>query len=129
VIRSFRSKALKRFFEKGETKGLQPQFIEKIGAVLDALNIAAHVSELDVPGFGLHALKGDRAGFYAIVITRNWRITFRFTDAVSGDAASGQLNTGEMAVAQELEIENDVGEDETFEDETGAHEVDYEDYH
>jgi proteic killer suppression protein len=121
VIRSFRSKALKRFFEKGETKGLQPQFIGKIGAVLDALHVAARVSELDVPGFGLHALKGDRAGYHAIVITRNWRITFRFTEA-----APGQINAAEMAVAQEIEIENIAGD---WEDATGAHQVDYEDYH
>jgi proteic killer suppression protein len=120
VIRSFRSKALKRFFEKGETKGLQPQFIGKIGAALDALHVAARVSELDLPGFGLHALKGDRAGYHAIVITRNWRITFRFTEA-----APDQINASEMARAQEIEIELIADE----QDETGAHEVDYEDYH
>jgi proteic killer suppression protein len=31
-----------------------------------------------LPGFGLHGLRGDRKGTWAVVVNKNWRITFRF---------------------------------------------------
>lgn len=46
--------------------------------VLDALHATERVEDLNMPGFGLHALSGDRAGTWAIVVTHNWRITFTF---------------------------------------------------
>ena len=33
---------------------------------------------MDVPGFRLHPLKGDLAGHWAVSVSRNWRIVFRF---------------------------------------------------
>lgn len=33
---------------------------------------------MDVPGFRLHTLKGKRAGYWAIDVSGNWRLTFRF---------------------------------------------------
>ena len=38
---------------------------------------------MDAPGFGLHSMTGDRKGFWAVVISRNWRVIFRFE---GGDA-------------------------------------------
>ena len=35
---------------------------------------------MDVPGFRLHRLKGDLAGFWAVTVRANWRIVFRFED-------------------------------------------------
>jgi toxin HigB-1 len=57
--------------------------VTKIALVLDALDAATTPRDLDLPGFGFHALKGSRRGQYSIVVTHNWRITFRWQD---GDA-------------------------------------------
>jgi proteic killer suppression protein len=76
MIKSFAPKGLKRLFEQGNRKGVQPQFADKIELVLGALEQAQTIDDLMVPGFGTHALSGDRAGEWAIVLTRNWRITF-----------------------------------------------------
>jgi proteic killer suppression protein len=83
MILSFRSRALKRFWEKGDDRRLPPPSIDKIALVLDTLDAASAIGEMDVQGFNLHALKGDRRGEYAVTVTHNWRITFRWQD---GDA-------------------------------------------
>jgi proteic killer suppression protein len=38
---------------------------------------------MDVPGWDLHELKGNRKGTWAVKVSGNWRITFFFLD---GDA-------------------------------------------
>ncbi|MBA3517486.1 MAG: type II toxin-antitoxin system RelE/ParE family toxin [Rhizobiales bacterium] len=76
MIASFRSKALKRFWENDDSRGINPQWVAKIVLILDALDNAVTPAELDVATFGFHALIGDMAGRYAIRVTRNWRITF-----------------------------------------------------
>ena len=83
MILSFRSRALKRFWEKGDVRRIPPQSIDKVALVLDTLDAALALDEMDVQGFDFHALKGDRRGEYAVTVTRNWRITFRWLD---GDA-------------------------------------------
>ena len=78
MIASFSSRALKQFWERGDESRLPAQSVTKIGMVLDALDAATRPRDVDLPGFGFHALKGDRRGQYAVTITRNWRITFRW---------------------------------------------------
>jgi len=50
---------------------------------LSALDTASLIDDMDLPGFRLHPLKGKRIGEWAIDVSGNWRITFRFED---GDA-------------------------------------------
>ena len=76
MIESFRSKALRRFWERNDPRGLNPQWLGKISLVLDALEAATQPAELDIATFGFHALKGDMAGPYAISVNRYWRLTF-----------------------------------------------------
>lgn len=78
MISHFRSKSLRKFWTQGRTQGLRPDWIGRIGRILDALDQAEVVSDLDLPGFGLHALTGDLKGRYALTVSRNWRITFAF---------------------------------------------------
>lgn len=33
---------------------------------------------MDLPGYRLHPLKGSLAGFWAVSVSGNWRIIFRF---------------------------------------------------
>lgn len=47
---------------------------------LSALDTAMCVEDVDLPGFRLHPLKGDRKGLWAIDVNRNWRIVFAFEE-------------------------------------------------
>ena len=83
MIRSFRHKGLKDFFETGSKRGIRPELASRIGRRLDVLEAAQELSDIDAHGFNLHRLKGDRQGEWAISVSGNWRITFRF---VKGEA-------------------------------------------
>jgi proteic killer suppression protein len=76
MIESFRSKALKRYWTKGDDAGIRPEWRKKVRIVLSRLDMARDPAEMNVPGFGFHALKGDQAGRFAVWVSRNWRITF-----------------------------------------------------
>jgi proteic killer suppression protein len=80
VIKSFKHKGLKRFFEAGSVAGIDPAHRQKIRLRLAALDTAITVEDMDVPGFRLHPLKGDKEGLWAIDVSKNWRITFEFED-------------------------------------------------
>lgn len=77
MIRSFRHKRLEDFFFDGATRGLPAAHAAKLRRVLDRLESAVRPSDMDFPGSGLHPLKGDRAGTWAVSISGNWRLTFR----------------------------------------------------
>jgi proteic killer suppression protein len=83
VIKSFRHKGLRDFWEKGSKKGIPAQFAPRIERILDALDAATDITQLNLPGFNLHELKGDRQGEWSIWVSGNWRITFKFRN---GDA-------------------------------------------
>ena len=88
MIRSFRHKGLKRLFEDDVRSKLNADHLEKIENILAVLNRASQPSDLDLPGFRLHPLKGKLAGFWAVTVRANWRIIFRFRD---GDAVDVDL--------------------------------------
>ena len=88
MIASFRSRALKRYWEKGETRRLPAQSLVRIAMILDRLDAAVEPDDLDLPGLGFHPLKGQRKGEFAVLVTRNWRITFGWAD---GDAVDVDL--------------------------------------
>ncbi len=78
MIRSFRHKGLKEFFETGGKRGISPDLTARIGRRLDVLHAAQELADIDAHGFNLHRLKGDRVGEWAIWVSGNWRMTFRF---------------------------------------------------
>ena len=88
MIASFRSRALKRYWEKGETRRLPAQSLVRIATILDRLDAAVEPNDLDLPGLGFHPLKGQRKGEFAVMVTRNWRTTFGWVD---GDAVDVDL--------------------------------------
>jgi proteic killer suppression protein len=45
---------------------------------LDALHAAAALSDLNMPGWSVHPLKGDREGRHAMAVSGPWPITFRW---------------------------------------------------
>lgn len=76
MILGFRSKALRRYWERNDTSGIRPDWRRRVALVLSALDAATGPGELNVPGLGYHPLTGDLAGRHAVAVSRNWRITF-----------------------------------------------------
>ncbi len=78
MIESIRHRGLRRVYERGDSRYLTAQHIEKIEDILGRLDVATDTSEMDITGYRLHQLRGDRVGHWAVRVSRNWRITFRF---------------------------------------------------
>ena len=78
MIRTFRHRGLQRFFETGSKAGIQPDQADRLRMRLAALDTATCIEDMNLPGFRLHTLKGDRKGSWAIDVSRNWRIVFSF---------------------------------------------------
>ena len=85
MIRSFRHRGLKRLYERGERRHVRPDHVDKIERILARLDEADDVSNMDLPGFRLHPLKGNLAGFWAVTVRANWRVIFRFEDGHAHD--------------------------------------------
>lgn len=80
MIKSFRHKGIERFFRKGDVRGIQTRQAGRILRILDLLDEAGNAGQLNIPGYGLHTLRGDRKGEWAMSVSGNWRITFKFED-------------------------------------------------
>jgi len=78
MIKSFKHKGLMKFFETGSLAGIQPAHQQKLRMRLAALDTATQIEDMDLPGFRLHPLTGDKQGLWAIDVSKNWRITFEF---------------------------------------------------
>lgn len=71
-------KGLELFFNTGSTRGIQASHVKKLRLQLAALNTANCIQDMDIPGYRLHQLKGKRDEIWAISVSGNWRITFKF---------------------------------------------------
>lgn len=78
MIVNFRHKGLKQFFETGKKAGIQPAHAGRLRLILARLDAAHESRDMNLPGLRLHALTGDLAGFWAVTISGNWRLVFRF---------------------------------------------------
>ena len=83
MIKSFKHKGLQLFFEKGNIAKINAAHQSKLKMRLVALDTANGIEDMDLPGFHLHSLKGNRARIWAVDVNKNWRITFEFKE---GDA-------------------------------------------
>ena len=70
-------------YERGDPSKVRADQAKRIALALADLDDAAKPSDLDLPGYHLHPMKGDMKGFWSISISANWRIIFRFKE---GDA-------------------------------------------
>ena len=83
MIKTFAHKGLEAFFTSGSKAGIQPAHAARLRRQLAQLDQAGGPQDMNLPGWGLHPLKGDLAGFWSVWVSGNWRMTFRFED---GDA-------------------------------------------
>tara|TARA_R110000782_G_scaffold39515_7_gene91703 strand:+ start:136 stop:627 length:492 start_codon:yes stop_codon:yes gene_type:complete len=80
VIKSFKHKGLRRFFETGTKAGIQAKHAGRLRLQLAALDTAQVVEDMEIPGYRLHALKGRAKDRWSIWVSGNWRLTFEFKD-------------------------------------------------
>jgi len=80
MIKTFKHKGLKKFFETGSKAGIQAKHERRLRMQLAAIDTAAVIEDVDLPGFKLHQLKGNRDGIWSITVNGNWRVTFEFKD-------------------------------------------------
>ena len=78
MIVGFRHKGLKLLYEKGDRQRVPSEYAAKVERILARLDEAATPANMDLPGFRLHPLKGDLAGYWSVSVSGNWRIVFRF---------------------------------------------------
>ena len=81
MIRSFKHRGLKRLYERDDRGGLRPDLIDTVEDILARLDRAETAQAMNLPGYRLHALKGDLKGFWAVTVRGNWRKIFRFEGA------------------------------------------------
>lgn len=80
MIRTFRHRGLRRLYERGDPSRVNADQAERIALALADLDEARKTSDIDLPGYRLHPLRGDLRGMWSISISRNWRIIFHFED-------------------------------------------------
>ena len=80
TIKSFKHRGLKQFFETGKKAGIQAKHAKKLKMQLAAIDTAQVLEDIDLPGFSLHPLKGNRLGIWSISVSGNWRVTIEFRD-------------------------------------------------
>ena len=78
MILTLAHKGLEAFFKTGRMAGIQPIHAKRLRELLTALNVASGPQDLMRPSWRLHGLVGNRAGFHAVTVQANWRLTFRF---------------------------------------------------
>jgi proteic killer suppression protein len=78
MIASFRHKGLRTFFESGSTRGIRPEHAKRLRLILGRLHASRSPEDMKLPGLRMHGLKGKLKGQFAVSISGNWRLTFRF---------------------------------------------------
>lgn len=78
MIIRFRHKGLERLFSSGVTSGVSTQHVRKLRQILGFLNSSQGAADMNLPGFRLHPLKGERKGEWAVFVTGNLRVVFEF---------------------------------------------------
>lgn len=88
MIKNFKHKGLEQYFTKDIKKGLDTKDLAKITRILDRLDAAIVTTDMNIPGWDFHGLKGSRKGEWSVAVRQNWKITFRF---VNGEALDVNL--------------------------------------
>jgi proteic killer suppression protein len=77
-IHSFRHRGLRRLYETGDGRGINPEFVAKVEDILHVVEQAQNIKQVALfPGWRLHQLKGTRRGEWSIRVSGNFRLTFR----------------------------------------------------
>ena len=78
MINSFKHKGLEKYFSSGKKTGIRPEHAKRLRLILARLHAATEPRDMALPGLRLHELKGKLKGFWAVDVSGNWRVFFRF---------------------------------------------------
>ncbi len=89
MIKSWKHKGLRKFFDTGSTAGIQPAHKTRLKIILQRLNAAIKADDLNLPGMDFHPLKGREKEYFSVSVSvnGNWRIIYKFegNDAILVD--------------------------------------------
>ena len=85
MIARVRHKGLKASFETGSERGVRPAHVKRLRLILARLHASRSPMDMNLPGLALHPLKGKVRGHYAVSVSGNWRVSFRFEGVDAGD--------------------------------------------
>jgi len=85
MICSIKHKGLEALYERDVAKGVSQSLVKRLRQILGLLDTAIVAEDMNMPGLRLHALKGELKGFYAVSVSGNWRIIFRFANGNAYD--------------------------------------------
>jgi proteic killer suppression protein len=83
LIKSFKHKGLKKLYYKGSKRGIQAKYADKVADILDIIDAATEIGDINFPGSYLHLLQPKKDKIWAVTVSGGWRITFKFDN---GDA-------------------------------------------
>ena len=92
MIRTFKNRALKKLYEKGDPSKIKADHIERVEDILFRLDNAQQPSDMDWPGWNLHSLRGKHKGFWSVWVSGNYRIWFRFEESDALDVDYGDYH-------------------------------------
>ena len=78
MIKSWKHKGLKRFFETGSIAGIQANHKLRLTIILQRLHAAVEPEDMDLPGMRFHPLKGKLKSYYSVSVSGNWRVIYSF---------------------------------------------------
>lgn len=81
----FRHVGLRRLWERGDGRRINPEHVVRVDRILDDLAQAFQPADLRRPSYRLHQLRGNRRGTWSVRVSGNWRITFRFVEGQAVD--------------------------------------------
>ena len=88
MIKNIRRKGLRKLYETGSKKGVQSSHLKKLRLILARLDASQSTDDMQLPGLDLHQLRGNYEGFWAVSVSGNWRIIFRFDNSNAVDVDS-----------------------------------------
>ena len=78
MIRTWRHKGLKKFYDTGNTAGIQTKHHAILQMLLFQLDASTQPQDMNTPGNGFHALSGKLKGYFSVKVNANWRLIFKF---------------------------------------------------
>ena len=78
MIKTWKHKGLKVFFETGQAAGIQQKHKQPLREILFQLDHATNSKDMNTPGNGFHRLIGKQKGQYSVSVNGNWRVGFDF---------------------------------------------------
>jgi proteic killer suppression protein len=81
MIKDWRHKGLKKFYDSGSKAGIQPKHADTLRLLLFQLATSIRPEDMNTPGNNFHRLQGNFKGYYSVNVNGNWRLIFQFEEA------------------------------------------------